>query len=71
MTKAPWLAHKGRQVGTLAGLVLLSGLLSILSPYFLSVSNLLNVLDQIDSPLNERGESQRVFSLMAVINRNE
>jgi ribose/xylose/arabinose/galactoside ABC-type transport system permease subunit len=41
-----WLASKGRQVGTLVGLVLLSGLLSVLSPYFLTVSNLLNVLEQ-------------------------
>jgi ribose/xylose/arabinose/galactoside ABC-type transport system permease subunit len=41
-----WLASKGRQVGTLVGLVLLSGLLSVLSPHFLTVSNLLNVLEQ-------------------------
>ncbi len=41
-----WLASKGRQVGTLLGLVLLSALLSILSPYFLTVSNLMNVLEQ-------------------------
>jgi ribose/xylose/arabinose/galactoside ABC-type transport system permease subunit len=41
-----WLKSKGRQVGTLLGLVLLSALLSVLSPYFLTVSNLLNVLEQ-------------------------
>jgi ribose/xylose/arabinose/galactoside ABC-type transport system permease subunit len=41
-----WLANKGRQVGTLAGLLLLCLLLTFLSPYFLTVSNLLNVLEQ-------------------------
>jgi ribose/xylose/arabinose/galactoside ABC-type transport system permease subunit len=46
MSSRAWLANKGRQVGTLLGLVLLGGLLSILSPYFLTVSNLLNVLEQ-------------------------
>jgi len=43
---APWLARRGRQLGTLVGLCLLSGLLSVLSPHFLSVSNLRNVLEQ-------------------------
>src|SRR4030095_11882485 len=43
---AAWLASKGRQVGTLGGLLLLCFLLSFLSPYFLTVSNLLNVLEQ-------------------------
>jgi ribose/xylose/arabinose/galactoside ABC-type transport system permease subunit len=43
---APWLARRGRQLGTLVGLCLLSILLSILSPHFLSVSNLRNVLEQ-------------------------
>jgi len=43
---APWLAQRARQVGTLVGLCLLSALLSILSPHFLSVSNLRNVLEQ-------------------------
>jgi ribose/xylose/arabinose/galactoside ABC-type transport system permease subunit len=43
---APWLARRARQVGTLVGLCLLSALLSILSPHFLSVSNLRNVLEQ-------------------------
>ena len=46
MSSGAWLAHKGRQVGTLIGLLLLGGLLSILSPHFLTVSNLLNVLEQ-------------------------
>jgi ribose transport system permease protein len=43
---AAWLASKGRQLGTLAGLVLLGVLFTFLSPYFLTVSNLLNVLEQ-------------------------
>lgn len=38
--------HPGRQLGTFAGLVLLCLILAILSPYFLTVSNLLNVLQQ-------------------------
>jgi ribose/xylose/arabinose/galactoside ABC-type transport system permease subunit len=42
----PWLVREGRQIGTLLGLVLLCTLLSFLSPHFLSVSNLLNVLEQ-------------------------
>ncbi|MFI4942057.1 MAG: ABC transporter permease [Burkholderiales bacterium] len=46
MKAAPWLARRGRQLGTLVGLCLLSILLSILSPHFLSVSNLRNVLEQ-------------------------
>ncbi|HEY7925072.1 MAG TPA: ribose ABC transporter permease [Vicinamibacteria bacterium] len=46
MKAAPWLARRGRQLGTLVGLCLLSILLSILSPNFLSVSNLRNVLEQ-------------------------
>ncbi len=46
MKLAPWLASKGRQVGTLGGLLLLCLLWTLLSPYFLSVSNLLNVLEQ-------------------------
>jgi ribose/xylose/arabinose/galactoside ABC-type transport system permease subunit len=46
LSSRAWLANKGRQVGTLLGLLLLGGLLSILSPYFLTVSNLLNVLEQ-------------------------
>jgi len=46
LSSAAWLANKGRQIGTLLGLLLLGGLLSILSPYFLTVSNLTNVLEQ-------------------------
>ena len=46
MKVAAWLASKGRQVGTLGGLVLLCLLLTLRSPYFLTVSNLLNVLEQ-------------------------
>ena len=40
------LAQRGRQLGTLAGLGLLVVLLTVLSPHFLSVSNLSNVLEQ-------------------------
>lgn len=41
-----WLASQGRQVGTLLGLLLLGLLLSVLTPHFLTVSNLMNVLEQ-------------------------
>src|SRR5919108_1533614 len=40
------LAVSGRRLGTLAGLFGLCLLLWILTPYFLTVSNLLNVLEQ-------------------------
>ena len=40
-------AHYGRQFGTLIGLIGLCLVLSILTPYFLTVSNLLNVAQQI------------------------
>jgi ribose/xylose/arabinose/galactoside ABC-type transport system permease subunit len=40
------LARRGRKLGTLAGLIGLGALLSILTPDFLTVSNLLNVLQQ-------------------------
>jgi ribose transport system permease protein len=40
------LAHRGRSLGTLGGLFGLCLLLSLLSPYFLTVSNLLNVMEQ-------------------------
>lgn len=40
------LAARGRRLGTLAGLVGLGALLSVLTPDFLTVSNLLNVLQQ-------------------------
>jgi ribose transport system permease protein len=39
-------AIEKRQLGTLAGLLVLSALLWILTPHFLTVSNLLNVLEQ-------------------------
>ena len=38
--------RRARELGTLVGLVLLVGLLSVLTPHFLSVSNLLNVMEQ-------------------------
>ena len=41
-----FLMHRLRQFGTLGGLLLLSGVLWALSPYFLSVSNLLNIAEQ-------------------------
>ena len=40
------LLHHGRQFGTLFGLLLLSAILWALTPYFLTVSNLLNVAEQ-------------------------
>lgn len=40
------LAHAGRQLGTLGGLVALVLLLWALTPHFLTVSNLLNVIEQ-------------------------
>jgi len=40
------LRQRGRQVGTFAGLIVLCTILWILTPHFLTVSNLLNVLDQ-------------------------
>ena len=46
MTLAARLARRGREVGTLLGLVALSLLLSALTPHFLTVSNLLNVMEQ-------------------------
>ncbi|MCP5524803.1 MAG: ribose ABC transporter permease [Verrucomicrobiales bacterium] len=39
--------HHGRQLGTLAGLLLLCLALTIATPYFLTVSNLLTVLEQV------------------------
>ena len=43
-----WLALmvRSRRMGTLVGLFLLGGLLSFLSPFFLTPSNLLNVMEQ-------------------------
>jgi ribose transport system permease protein len=44
--RRPSLAGSGRRLGTLAGLFALCLLLWILTPHFLTVSNLLNVLEQ-------------------------
>ena len=41
-----FLIHYGRQFGTLIGLLVLSAILWILTPYFLTVSNLLNIAQQ-------------------------
>ncbi len=46
MSRLAALARKGREVGTFLGLVALCLLLFILSPHFLTVSNLLNVMEQ-------------------------
>lgn len=46
MTPKAFLLHYGRQFGTLIGLLGLSIVLWILTPYFLTVSNLLNVAQQ-------------------------
>lgn len=46
MTKREFLAHYGRQFGTLIGLLLLCFILWVSTPYFLTVDNLLNVLLQ-------------------------
>jgi ribose/xylose/arabinose/galactoside ABC-type transport system permease subunit len=46
VSRASALAHHGRQLSTLAGLAALVVLLAVLSPYFLTVSNLSNVLEQ-------------------------
>jgi ribose/xylose/arabinose/galactoside ABC-type transport system permease subunit len=40
------LTHRGRELGTLAGLFGLCVLLTVLTPHFLTVSNLLNVMEQ-------------------------
>jgi ribose transport system permease protein len=40
------MAQRGRQLGTLAGLALLVILLTVMSPHFLTVSNLMNVMEQ-------------------------
>jgi ribose transport system permease protein len=42
----PFIAHHARQFGTLAGLIALCAVLWILTPHFLTVSNLLNVAQQ-------------------------
>ncbi len=41
-----YVLHHGRQFGTLFGLLLLSAILWALTPYFLTISNLLNVAEQ-------------------------
>ena len=46
MTGRLWLAHSKRQLGTFAGLLALSLVLWAATPHFLTVSNLLNVLEQ-------------------------
>ena len=46
MNARPLLAHHARQFGTLAGLLGLCAVLWILTPHFLTVSNLLNVAQQ-------------------------
>ncbi|HSB61521.1 MAG TPA: ribose ABC transporter permease, partial [Vicinamibacteria bacterium] len=46
MSLAAALARRGREVGTLLGLLALCLLLSVATPHFLTVSNLLNVMEQ-------------------------
>ncbi|MBN2411688.1 ribose ABC transporter permease [candidate division KSB1 bacterium] len=46
MQQKDFLIHYGRQFGTLIGLLVLSAILWILTPYFLTVSNLLNIAQQ-------------------------
>jgi len=46
MKTRDFLLHHGRQLGTLAGLLLLCTVLAILSPYFLTWDNLKTVLEQ-------------------------
>ncbi|SRR6266545_524237 len=41
-----WLVHSGRQLGTFAGLLTLCLILLAATPHFLTISNLLNVLEQ-------------------------
>ena len=45
-TRRRLLAHSGRQLGTFAGLVALCMTLWVATPHFLTISNLLNVLEQ-------------------------
>ena len=54
MTKASAGVARTRQFGTLLGLVPLSVVLWILTPHFLTVSNLLNVLEQSSSTPSSR-----------------
>lgn len=46
MRLAAALSQHGRQLGTLGGLLALGALLSVASPHFLTLSNLLNVMEQ-------------------------
>ncbi len=46
MTSRDFILHHGRQLGTLFGLFVLGIVLWILSPFFLTVSNLLNIAQQ-------------------------
>ncbi len=46
MRQKDFLIHYGRQFGTLIGLLVLSAILWILTPHFLTVSNLLNIAQQ-------------------------
>jgi ribose/xylose/arabinose/galactoside ABC-type transport system permease subunit len=46
VTRRAWLVHSGRQLGTFAGLLTLCVILWAATPHFLTVSNLLNVLEQ-------------------------
>jgi ribose transport system permease protein len=46
VTRRVWHVHSGRQLGTLGGLLALCLMLWAATPHFLTVSNLLNVLEQ-------------------------
>ncbi len=46
MLKKTYILHHGRQLGTLFGLFFLCLILWILTPYFMTVSNLLNITEQ-------------------------
>ncbi|MBA2513823.1 MAG: ribose ABC transporter permease, partial [Solirubrobacterales bacterium] len=46
MTRRVWHVQSGRQLGTFGGLLALSLILWAATPHFLTVSNLLNVLEQ-------------------------
>ena len=46
MNRKEMILHHGRQLGTFFGLIFLMVILWILTPYFLTISNLLNILEQ-------------------------
>ena len=46
MKPGPFLSMRGRQWGTLLGLLILCLVLWVLTPYFLTLSNLLNIVEQ-------------------------